>query len=215
MIKEMYEDTVVQLCSGYAAIAHMKQLRKDKKTPYIPHPGRVSCFTATIGKLDFIGVSAAWLHDTPEDCAVGKHGDKNYPFIIQNHTDRYKNMKLFLLDNPNIDMEDGQKIFDLTMELCMSQDRSVPKNDRKVQYIKDIENGSVEASIIKYCDRIDNLTTCHIFSQGGMRYYIEDTKMILNRLGPKVKAVNSLLHLYLERKLDEVKKTYKKMYDKK
>lgn len=212
MNKEMYEDTVIQLCSSYAAIAHIKQFRKDGKTPYIPHPGRVACNAATIGKLDFIGVCSSWLHDTPEDCAVGKHGDKDYPFIIENHTDRYKDMRLFLLDNPKIKKTDGQKILQLTMELCMSQDRSVRKNDRKAQYIIDIANGSLDASIIKYCDRIDNLTTCHIFSKGGMKHYIIDTQMILDKLGYKVKAVNSLLHLHLERKLHEVNKTYLRMY---
>ena len=97
----------------------------------------------------------------------------------------------------------------------MSQDKSVPKNDRKTQYIKDIANGSIDASIIKYCDRLDNLTTCHIFSQGGMKYYIWDTQMILDELGPKVKMVNSLIHLELERKLLEVTKIYLRMYDKK
>lgn len=208
----MYEDTVVQLCSSYAAIAHINQFRKDGKTPYIPHPGRVACSTATNGRLGFIGVCASWLHDTPEDCAVGKHGDKDYPFIIENHTDRYKDIRLFLLDNPAIDKADGQKILQLTMELCMSQDKSIPKNTRKKQYIDDIAKGSIDAAIIKYCDRIDNLTTCHIFSKGGFKYYLEDTQMLMDKLSPKVKAVNSLIHLELERKLEEVKKTYQKMY---
>ena len=211
----MYEDRVIQLCSNYAAIAHQGQFRKDGKTPYISHPGRVASSAATIGKLDFMGVCSSWLHDTPEDCAVGKHGDKNYPFIIKNHTDRYKDIRLFLLDNPDINKSDGQKILQLTMELCMSQDKSISKNKRKKQYIKDIANGSLDAAIIKYCDRLDNLTTCHIFSQGGMKYYIEDTQMILDKLGPKVKMVNSLIHLELERKLKEVTKTYLRMYDKK
>ena len=211
----MYEDTVIQLCSNYAAIAHMKQLRKDGKTPYISHPGRVACSAAAIGRLGFIGVCGAWLHDTPEDCAVGKHGDKDYPFIIENHTDRYKDMRLFLLDNPEIKKADGQKILQLTMELCMSQDSSIPKNTRKKQYIDAIAIGSLDAAIIKYCDRLDNLTTCHIFSKGGFNHYIEDTQRLMDKLSPKAKAVNSLLHIELERKLEEVKSTYKKMYENK
>jgi (p)ppGpp synthase/HD superfamily hydrolase len=210
----MYEDRVIQLCSDYAAIAHMKQLRKDGKTPYISHPGRVSCSTATIGKLDFIGVCASWLHDTPEDCAVGKHGDKDYPFIIENHTDRYKDIRLFLLDNPDIEKTDGQKILQLTMELCMSQDKSIPKWIRKEQYIDNIAGGSVDAAIIKYCDRIDNLTTCHIFSKSGFAFYIKDTQMLLDKLSGKIKATRPLLHLHLERKLEVVTKTYEEMYKK-
>lgn len=209
------DDKIVQLCSDYAAIAHMKQLRKDGVTPYISHPGRVAYFTSYLGDLEFWPVCASWLHDTPEDVAVGKFGDKDYPFIIQNHIGRYKDIRLFLLDNPEIKKEDGQKILDLTMELCMSQDPSVPKKVRKVQYLDDIAKGSVDAAIIKYCDRIDNLTTCHIFSQNGFKWYLEDTQMLMDKLSPKVKAVNSLLHLHLERKLKDVTKTYLRMYDKK
>ncbi len=83
MNNETYEDRVIQLCSNYAALAHKYQLRKDEKTPYIAHPGRVSYFTAVLGKLGFIEVCAAWLHDTPEDVAVGPFGVGDYPFIIQ------------------------------------------------------------------------------------------------------------------------------------
>lgn len=202
------DDTVIQLCSDYAAIAHMKQLRKDGLTPYISHPGRVAFFTSYLGGLEFWPVCAAWLHDVMEDCTV-----KGKEFIIQNHIGRYKDIRLFLLDNPDIKKEDGKKIFELVVELTMSQDKSIPKKVRKVQYIENIARGSVDAAIVKYCDRVDNLTTCHIFSKNGFAWYLEDTQMLIDKLSPKVKAVNSLLHLHLERKLKAATKLYKKMYD--
>lgn len=208
----MYEDRVIQLCSDYAAIAHKFQLRKDGKTPYISHPGRVALFAATYGRMYFISICAAWLHDVMEDVAVGPFGCKGYPFMIQNHTDRYRDIRLFLLDNPDIKPADGKEILRLVTILTMSQDKSIPKKTRKRQYIDNIAKESVDASVLKYCDRLDNLTTCHIFTKNGFAWYLEDTQMIIDKLGPKVKAVNPITHLELERKLDEVKKTYEKMY---
>ena len=210
----MYEDKVGQLCSDYAAIAHIGQLRKDKITPYISHPGRVAVFTSSIGKLDFVSICASWLHDVMEDCAVGMFGDENYPFVIKNHTTRYRDVRLFLLDNPDINKTDGKKILELTLELTMSQDKSVPKKIRKEKYIDDISKGSVPAAIIKYCDRIDNLTTCHIFTPDGFKWYIKDTQMLIDKLSAKVKAVNYSVHLHLECKFESVKETYNKMYGK-
>lgn len=210
MKSTMYEDKVILLCSNYAAIAHSKQLRKDKQTPYIAHPGRVAYNAIKYGSLGYIGVCAAWLHDVMEDCAV-----EGSEFVIQNHIHNlYRDIRLFLLDNPDIDKVDGKKILELTIELTMSQDKRVSKRIRKVQYIDNIANGSLDAAILKYCDRIDNLTTCHIFSKGGFFAYIEDTQMILDKLGDKVKCVNHLIHLHLERKLEEAKQTYKQMYEK-
>jgi (p)ppGpp synthase/HD superfamily hydrolase len=54
----------------FANVRHAKQVRKYTGEPYITHPFKVAeivrladCFTETM-------VSAAWLHDTVEDCGV-------------------------------------------------------------------------------------------------------------------------------------------------
>jgi len=209
----MYEDMVITLCSDYAAIAHQGQFRKDRITPYISHPGRVAGFVYYLGNLNFLSVCAAWLHDVMEDCAKGQVGDDDYPFIIKNHETRDKDIRLFLLDNPNINKADGQIILELVRILTMSQDKSIPKRERKEKYIESISQEGVESSILKYCDRLDNLTTVHYFSQGGFKWYIVDTQMIIDKLSEKVKAVNSNIHIQLERKLEAIKETYKKIYE--
>ena len=207
-----YEDSVIQLCSDYAALSHVDQFRKDKITPYFSHPARVALYASSRGKLNFLGIAAAFLHDVLEDCAKGKVGDKNYPFIIKNHKDRHKDIRLFLLDNPLIKREDGKRILELTVALTMSQDKSISKKERKEVYLNALSSGDIDACIIKYCDRIDNLTTVHHFSQGGFKWYISDTEILINKLSDKVKCVNYSIHLDLERKLEEVKKTYQKLY---
>lgn len=205
----MYDDGLLQLCSDYAAIAHMGQFRKDKQTPYISHPGRVAYLTGILGRLGILPTCAAWLHDVMEDCLTNP---ANSPFNICNHRTRYRDIRLFLLDNPEIRKFDGQKILQMVTELTMSQDTTISKKIRKEIYLDGIANGSVEASIIKYCDRIDNLTTCHLFSQQGFKWYIEDTQMLIDKLSDRVKAVNMEIHLILERKLETIKKTYREMY---
>ena len=120
------DDKLLQLCSDYAGIAHLGQLRKDGVTPYITHPGRVAYFAYTLGSLDTFSVCAAWLHDVMEDCCVVKPGDRDYPYLIRNHEGVYKDIRTFLLSNYEIKKEEGKKILELAEAMTMSKDNSVP-----------------------------------------------------------------------------------------
>ena len=68
-IMSVYESRVIQLCADYAGVAHSGQFRKDKVTPYIIHPARVSYYIARIlyGYDGFIAPCDAWIHDVMED----------------------------------------------------------------------------------------------------------------------------------------------------
>lgn len=204
----IYEETVVQLCSDYAGVAHLGQFRKDKITPYITHPGRVAGMVEGMPfHRNFVAVASAWMHDVMEDCVIGDN-----PFIIQNHETRYKDIRLFLLDNPQINASDGREILELVELLTMSQDKSIPKKVRKKTYLGEIRRGHAAGSLLKYCDRIDNLTTVHHFSKDGFAWYIKDTEMVIEQLATNVAGVSPLLKLRLDRKLEEVEETYARMY---
>jgi (p)ppGpp synthase/HD superfamily hydrolase len=214
----MYEDTVVQLCSDYAGVAHIGQFRKDKITPYITHPARVAGMVESMPfHRNYVAVAAAWLHDVMEDCL--RHCPSctsvpDYQFIIKNHNfgNGYKDIRKFLLNNPNIDAVDGKEILELVVLLTMSQDKNIPKKVRKKTYLGKIRRGHSAGALLKYCDRIDNLTTVHHFSKDGFAWYIEDTEMVIEQLSTNVAGVSPMLKLRLDRKLEEVRETYTKMY---
>jgi len=162
MNQNNYKNQVVQICSDYAGISHIGQFRKDGKTPYITHPGRVASLTATFtkGVEDwYVWVAAAWLHDVIEDCSVIFNGD--YSYEINNHNNF---IDTFLSENDVIKFDDGIKIFEATVALTMSQNKSISKKKKKEAYYEGICEANPWVSVIKYCDRIDNLITAHIFS---------------------------------------------------
>ena len=204
----MYEDSVVQLCSDYAAVAHIGQFRKDRITPYISHPARVAGYASgSYFNSSYIEMAAAWLHDVLEDCT-----DIDDPFIVQNHKTRHKDIRLFLLDNPRIKQEDGRKILKIVELLTMSQDASISKKTRKQSYLKKIKNGCSSAIFLKYCDRMDNLTTVHHFSKKGFSNYIQDTEILIEKLSDRFDNISFVLKYRLDNKLEEVRKKYNEMY---
>ncbi|MBI4148642.1 bifunctional (p)ppGpp synthetase/guanosine-3',5'-bis(diphosphate) 3'-pyrophosphohydrolase [Candidatus Woesearchaeota archaeon] len=62
----MLEDKARQI----ATTAHNGQYRHDGTTPYITHPEAVVGLLKSIGVTDDDILSAAWLHDTIEDCGL-------------------------------------------------------------------------------------------------------------------------------------------------
>jgi len=62
----MLEDKARQI----ATTAHERQYRHNGTTPYITHPEAVVGLLKSIGVTDDDILSAAWLHDTIEDCGL-------------------------------------------------------------------------------------------------------------------------------------------------
>ncbi len=211
-----YENRVIQECSGYAAIAHIGQVRKDKKTPYIVHPARVASFTQKyLGdcKHNYLYIAAAWLHDVMEDCSEIIDGE--YSYRINNHDRKNNNLHKFLLHHKIITPEDGAKIFDIAEALTMSQNTTISKIVRKKNYYEEMKKKEVEITVIKYCDRIDNLTTVYRFSQNGFKWYLEETKSMINEL----KDLSSYtlferVYMMLIHQLEAAQQQYKEMYEK-
>lgn len=120
----------------FAAEAHRSQRRKgadveDAKTiPYINHPIRVAWLMAEHGGIDDLcALQAAVLHDTIEDTGV-THAELSQRF--------------------------GVRVADMVAEV--TDDKSLPKAERKQQQIAHAAHLSVGASALKLADKIDNLT---------------------------------------------------------
>lgn len=174
-----YEYKVIQLCSDYASVAHIGQLRKDKITPYISHPSRVAFLVGRSRNASFIEICAAWLHDVLEDCSEIK--DNEFSCCIKNHEEDKKDIRHFLLNNKEINPLDGKRIMGLIYALTSSQNKNISKQKRKEEHYRKISSVA-NAPLIKYCDRIDNLMTIDVFSDSGKEWYIKDTENMISYL---------------------------------
>lgn len=114
---------------AFAARKHSGQRRKDQQTPYINHPIQVAESLWREGSVrDIETLLAAVLHDTVEDT-----GTK--PEEIQEQF--------------------GDAVRDLVMEV--TDDKSLPKQERKRLQIERAPHISDRAKLIKLADKIDNV----------------------------------------------------------
>ncbi|XP_069668832.1 guanosine-3',5'-bis(diphosphate) 3'-pyrophosphohydrolase MESH1 [Periplaneta americana] len=126
------DEVVVQLikCIDFAAVKHQKQRRKDpEKTPYINHPiGVAKILTEEANIRDLAIIQAALLHDTVEDT------DTNFE---------------------EIEAEFGSAVCQLVKEV--TDDKSLPKAERKRLQIEHASGSSPGAKLIKLADKLYNL----------------------------------------------------------
>jgi (p)ppGpp synthase/HD superfamily hydrolase len=200
-----YENTVIQLCSNYAAIAHKNQFRKDGITPYIVHPARTA---ALISKFDDnpLYVAAAWLHDVIED--QSEIVDNNYSHIIHNHN---VNIDDFLTNNESIEKEHGTIILILVKNLTQNV------NTTKKEYYQKLQDAGYHSTIIKYCDRIDNLNSLLYkyntkSSKEKIKKHIDDTELLIDMLDSIVKKDCYKAQLMLQQILNTVKDKYNNIF---
>ena len=115
----------------FAAQKHRDQRRKDKDiSPYINHPISVARIISKIGNVEDSEVlSAALLHDTLEDT---------------------KTTPEELIDNF------GERVRSLVQEV--TDDKTLPKLERKQRQIDHAKEISGDAAIIKLGDKIANVT---------------------------------------------------------
>lgn len=113
----------------FAAEKHSNQRRKDSKsTPYINHPLGVASYIATIGKVTGPTIlQAALLHDTVEDVGV------TYEELVENF---------------------GIEVADIVKEV--TDDKSLPKVERKRLQVKNASHKSYGAKLVKLADKLYN-----------------------------------------------------------
>jgi len=115
---------------NFAAIKHKKQKRKDGEgTPYINHPIGVANFIIEIGKVhDLATIQAALLHDTVEDTETSFE---------------------------EIEKEFGIEVKGIVAEV--TDNKSLPKNQRKKLQVEHAPHKSMKAKIVKLSDKLYNL----------------------------------------------------------
>jgi len=117
--------------ASFAAKKHTGQTRKgDDAAPYINHPLEVANLLANVGKVEDCDILiAAILHDTIEDTQTTK----------EELTERF-----------------GEKVCAMVLEV--TDDKSLPKAERKQLQIEHAPHISAGAKIVKLGDKISNIT---------------------------------------------------------
>ena len=115
----------------FAAHKHRDQRRKGRgSTPYINHPIAVAEVIARVGRVtDLVVLTAAVLHDTVEDTETSPE---------------------------EIEREFGAEVRELVAEL--TDDKRLPKEERKRLQILNAPRASRRAKIVKLGDKIMNVT---------------------------------------------------------
>lgn len=154
---------IIKMVSDHATRAHHGQFRKDKKTPYIVHPARVAglvgIFHGSPG-----AVIAAWLHDVYEDCTPA--------WIAQ--TDAF--VKRLPLSE-----QDRQEITAIVDSLT-KKNTIKGKAQRLTDSLERIIDAPPEATLIKLCDRIDNLLDSGDRNGRFTKHYLVSTDEVIDRL---------------------------------
>ena len=120
--------TLVLKAKKFAFDKHRDQKRKDKITPFADHLEAVVTRLKNLGVTDDDILSAAWLHDTIE------YTDTTFD---------------------DLDQIFGNSISVLVLSL--TKDFKLNKNERELQYIKQLKNSSIQSKLIKFCDISANL----------------------------------------------------------
>ena len=127
----MINHQLILNAADFAAYKHRNQKRKDEeKTPYINHPIAVARAISEIGNVEDPEVlAAALLHDTLEDT-------KTTPEEL---IDKF-----------------GERVCNLVQEV--TDDKTLPKLERKQRQIEHAKEISGDAALIKLGDKISNVT---------------------------------------------------------
>lgn len=126
----MNTTAIILRAAAFAAEKHSNQRRKDADaSPYINHPlSLASLLSNEGGMLDPVVICAALLHDTIEDTET----------TAEELTEKF-----------------GKKIADVVLEV--TDDKNLPKEERKQLQIEHAAQASYEAKLVKLADKICNL----------------------------------------------------------
>ena len=126
----MNELATILRAASFAAQKHKGQKRKGSDgEPYINHPLEVASLLANVGKIEDPDIiTAALLHDTVEDCGVSVE---------------------------EIEKEFGPAVADYVSEV--TDDKSLPKAERKRLQVEHAPHLSRGAQQIKLADKISNI----------------------------------------------------------
>jgi (p)ppGpp synthase/HD superfamily hydrolase len=154
---------VIKAAADHASQAHKGQLRKDRRTPYITHPARVA---ALVGMFNgsHVAVVSAWLHDVYEDCTPDwiKRTDKfieGLPLTVDEKTD-----------------------IAAIVDALTKKNTFKGKPARLSNSLERILDAPPEATLVKLCDRIDNLLDSADRNGGFTKRYLISTDEVIAKL---------------------------------
>lgn len=153
----------IKIAADHASRAHKGQLRKDRRTPYITHPARVA---ALVGMFhgSHVAIISAWLHDVYEDCT---------PYWIT-ETDGF----IAALPLPEDDRADISVIVD-----ALTKKNTIKgKAARLANSLDRILDAPPEATLVKLCDRIDNLLDSGDRNGKFTKRYLASTDDLIGKL---------------------------------
>jgi (p)ppGpp synthase/HD superfamily hydrolase len=154
---------VIKAAADHASRAHKGQFRKDRRTPYITHPARVAGLVGTFNG-SHVAIIAAWLHDVYEDCSA--------EWLIK--TDEM--IATFPL--PDNERSDIAAIVD-----ALTKKNTIPgKAARLSDSLDRILDAPPEATLVKICDRIDNLLDSADRNGGFTKRYLASTDEVIEKL---------------------------------
>lgn len=120
--------SLIQDAQSFAEIAHAGQTRKGAgREPYVIHLQEVADLVRQFGGSEE-AIIAAWLHDTVEDCDV---------------------------TFADLDARFGTNVSKIVAEL--TDDKTLPKPERKRLQIVNAPGKSPEAALVKLCDKMSNV----------------------------------------------------------
>lgn len=164
---------------SFAATKHKDQRRKGTNAvPYINHPIAVAKLLTDVAIVyDMDILQAAILHDTIEDTETTKE-------------------ELF--------MKFGKEVTDYVIE--MTDDKSLPKSERKRLQIVNAPHKSKSAKLIKLCDKICNITD--VMNDPPIHWSLERRKEYYDWAEEVVKALDcenySLIRVF-EKRISEAR----------
>jgi len=153
----------IKIAADHASRAHKGQMRKDRRTPYITHPARVAALTGMFHG-SHVAIISAWLHDVYEDCT---------PYWIT-ETDAF----IAALPLPEDDRADISVIVD-----ALTKKNTIKgKAARLANSLDRILDAPPEATLVKLCDRIDNLLDSGDRNGKFTKRYLASTDDLIGKL---------------------------------
>jgi (p)ppGpp synthase/HD superfamily hydrolase len=163
---------IIKAAADHASQAHNGQLRKDRRTPYIIHPARVAALAGMFGGTH-VAIISAWLHDVYEDCTPA--------WILR--TDA-------LIEKLPLPADDCQDIAAI-VEALTKKNTIKEKSARLSNSLERILDAPPEATLVKLCDRIDNLLDSADRNGRFTKRYLASTDEVIETL-----SVRSSLYGY-------------------
>lgn len=175
--------TLIERARVFATERHDGQIRKGAAAePYITHPQEVAALVEKWGGEE-TWVAAAWLHDTVEDCPPTSVAELETLF--------------------------GAEIAALVAEL--TDDKALPKAERKALQVKNAAKKSAGAAMIKIADKCCNIRALRVSAPAG--WGLERKLAYVDWANAVVGALPDLHPVALEAFNDEVRFTRAALID--